>query len=128
MWVPLAMFAGFLVLFFTMPEILDEPFKVAKFREIPYAWLLVPCTLQLFLCSLGLRVYEWFEFDDDERRTFLRRIALLAVVVLFSWYGGFLLAASFSWDYDTAFWISIAPPTVLALLWFIKKPRRQLWD
>ena len=122
------MFIGFIVLFSSMPAILDESDKIAKFSEIPYLWLLVPITLHLLLGAVGFRGYEWSAFGDDERKAFLRRFSILAVVEVFCWYGGFLSAAAFGWTYDTAFWVSIAPPTVLVVFWHLNKPRKELWD
>ena len=127
-WVMIAMFAGFIVFFSTMPETINESHQVVVLREVPWAWLLVPCALQLFLGSLGLRVYEWSEFGDDERDLFLRRIALLAAVLLCAWYGGMLLAALFAWTYDSAILIGLVSPLPLVLFWRFTKPRVQLWD
>jgi len=128
LWVPIAMFVGFAALFFSAPAVIDDSKHIVVLSEIPFAWLLVPCALHLFLGSVGLRVYEWSDFADEERRVFLRRISLLAVIEVFSWYGGMLLAALYGWTYDTGIIVSLVPPTIVAFFWFFKKPRRQVWE
>ncbi len=125
-WVYLAMFVGFMVFFFSAPEVMDESYRTVVFRKIPYVWLLVPCALHLFLCSLGLKIYEWADFGDDDRRLVLGRVAVLAAVEVCSWYGGMLLCALLAWSYDDAIIIAIVPPTLLLIYWRFIEPRLQL--
>ncbi|MEX2242248.1 MAG: hypothetical protein WD716_00215 [Fimbriimonadaceae bacterium] len=127
-WVPVAMFGAFIVLFFSAPAVLDDSKQVVVLSEIPYAWLIVPAIVHLFLCSLGLRVYEWPDFDDDERRLFFRRLCLLAVVEVCSWYGGMVVAALLGWSYDGGILLAMVAPTLVVLYWFFQRRPKQVWD
>ena len=126
-WVPIAMFGAFIALFISAPAVLDDSKQIVQLSEIPYGWLVVPAFVHLFVCSLGLRLYEWSDFDEDDRRIFLRRLCILAVVEVTSWYGGMVAAAFVGWSYDNGMLLAMAAPTAVVLWWFFQRSRKQVW-
>ncbi len=128
LWLPAAMVVAFLFFWGCAPKVLDDPKSVVQFKDFPYLWYAVAGCVQLFLIFIGQKGYEWSEFGDEERRSFVRVMLLAAVVVFTLWYGSGVLAAVFQWSYHTSMLIALITVMIFVIAMGISKRKFRSWD
>ena len=127
LWVVPVMAAVIWVMIANQPEVVREA-RAVRLDQIPYRWFGTFVVVQMVMYAIGFEVYEWFGWEWEERRHFLRMMLIVALIVVASVATSILLSTAFSWNYEVAVLLSLVPLILWAAIYRLRRPKEPPWS